>query len=147
MVLSHTNAKGNLELEGYLISNNHITSANLLGEVGAEWKFAGVGDFNGDGTDDLVLSRMNAKGNREFEGYVVSNNRVAFANVLGEVGADWQLGGFAADPPITSDGATSQLVQAMAGFGGSSGAGDGSSAGSINPNTSQQSLLTTRQHA
>src|SRR5205085_6939076 len=50
MVLNHTNAKGNLELEGYLISNNHITSANLLGEVGAEWKFAGVGDFNGDGT-------------------------------------------------------------------------------------------------
>jgi hypothetical protein len=35
---------------------------------------------------------------------------------------DWQLGGFAADPPTTSmgslDGSTSQLVQAMAGFGG-----------------------------
>jgi hypothetical protein len=40
---------------------------------------------------------------------------------LGSVGLDWQLGGFAADPPIGSmsnSGSTSQLVQAMAGFGG-----------------------------
>jgi hypothetical protein len=44
-----------------------------------------------------------------------------------------------------SDGSTSQLVQAMAGFGGSSGAADGSNAG-VNADTSQQPLLTTPQH-
>ena len=44
---------------------------------------------------------------------------------LGTVGLEWQLGGFAADPPTgamgSSDGqpgSTSQLVQAMASFGG-----------------------------
>jgi len=46
---------------------------------------------------------------------------------LGSLGLDWQLGGFAADPPTGSTGSsssTSQLVQAMAGFGGSSGAAE-----------------------
>jgi hypothetical protein len=43
---------------------------------------------------------------------------------LGAVGTDWQLGGFATDPPagsIGSSDSTSQLVQAMASFGGCSG--------------------------
>jgi hypothetical protein len=63
---------------------------------------------------------------------------------------DWQLGGFAANAPGasmgSSDTSTSQLVQAMAGFGGGSGAADGSSAG-LNTDTSQQPFLTTPQHA
>jgi hypothetical protein len=45
---------------------------------------------------------------------------------LGQVGLDWQLGGLAADPPTgagaLADGASDQLVQAMASFGASSGA-------------------------
>ena len=57
----------------------------------------------------------------------------------GSVGLDWQLGGFAADPP------TSQLVQAMAGFGG--GAADDLNAAALSADTSQQPLLTTPQYA
>jgi len=67
---------------------------------------------------------------------------------LGAVGLDWQLGGFAADPPTGAtgnpDGSSSQLVQAMAGFGGSSG-GDDLNAAPLSADTSQQTLLTTPQ--
>jgi len=59
---------------------------------------------------------------------------------------DWQLGGFAVDPP-SSDGSTSQLVQAMAGFDGSSGAADGLNAAPLSADTSQQTFLTMPQHA
>jgi len=38
-------------------------------------------------------------------------------------------------------------VQAMAGFGGGSGAGDGLNFGLVNADTPQQPLLTTPQHA
>jgi hypothetical protein len=45
------------------------------------------------------------------------------------------------------DGSTSQLVQAMAGFGGGSGAAEGVNAAVLGADTSQQPLLTTPQHA
>jgi hypothetical protein len=58
---------------------------------------------------------------------------------------DWQLGGFAADPPGASmgnsDASTSRLVQAMAGFGGGSGAADGLNTGLVSADTSQQMFL------
>jgi hypothetical protein len=67
------------------------------------------------------------------------------------VGLDWQLGGFAADPPTGSGGFTdmsnNQLVQAMAGFGGGSGAGESLNTASVGADASQQPLLTTPQHA
>ena len=57
----------------------------------------------------------------------------------------------AADPPIgsmgSSDGSTSQLVQTMAGFGGGSGAAEGLNTVPLGADTSQQTLLTTPQHA
>jgi hypothetical protein len=62
---------------------------------------------------------------------------------------DWQLGGFAADPPTASmgdSGQAAQLAQAMAGFGGGSGATDGVNTGALGADTSQQPLLTTPQH-
>jgi hypothetical protein len=45
-----------------------------------------------------------------------------------------------------SAGSTSQLVQAMAGFGGGGGAADTSNTVPLGPETSQQSFLTTPQH-
>jgi Trypsin len=66
------------------------------------------------------------------------------------IGLEWQLGGFAADPPTgsmgSSDGSTPQLVQAMAGFGGN-GAGESLNAAPLSAETSQQPLLTTPQQA
>jgi hypothetical protein len=87
-----------------------------------------------------------------FEVYDIANNQITGAALLGQVGLEWHLGayGLAVDPPTgsmgSSDGSTSQLVQAMAGFGGGSGATDNLNTAPIGADTSQQ-LLTTPQHA
>jgi hypothetical protein len=83
-----------------------------------------------------------------FEVYDIANNQIVGAATLGSVGLDWQIGGFAADPPsasMGSSGSTSQLVQAMAGFGGS--AAGTSNTAPLGSDTAQQPLLTTPQHA
>jgi hypothetical protein len=81
-----------------------------------------------------------------FQVYNIANNQITGTASLGAVGLDWQLGGFAADPPTTSmdssDSSTAQLVQAMAGFDGSNGAADGLNTVPIGADTSQQTLLT-----
>jgi hypothetical protein len=88
-----------------------------------------------------------------FEVYDISNNTIISAAGLGAVGLDWQLGGFAVDPPTASSASmgdaseVAQLVQAMAGFGGSSGAGDDLDIAALAADTSQQAFLTTPQHA
>jgi hypothetical protein len=101
------------------------------------------------GASDLVLRNVNTSlfsvHTGEFEVYDVSNNRITAAVSLGQVGLEWQLGGFAADPPtgsMGSSGSISQLVQAMAGFGGSSGAAISNTA-PLGADTSQQTFLTT----
>jgi hypothetical protein len=63
---------------------------------------------------------------------------------------EWQTTGFAADPTgsvVSPDSSTAQLVHAMAGFGGGSGAADGLNAAPASTDTSQQTFLTTPQHA
>jgi len=121
----------------YDISNNQITNSLPLGAVGLEWQFAGVAPIKGLGTSDLVLRNVNTG---EFEVYDIAKNQLTGAASLGAVGLDWQVGGFAADPPI---GSTSQLVQAMAGFVGGSGAAESLSTVALGADKSQQSLLTT----
>jgi hypothetical protein len=140
--------KGWADLEVYNINNNQLTGAAFIGTVGLEWQFAGIAAANGAGTSDLVLRNVNTGA---FEVYDIANNQLTGAAALGAVGLDWQLGGFAADPPTasmdSSDASTSQLVQAMAGFGGGSGAGESLNAAPLSADTSQQPLLATPQHA
>jgi hypothetical protein len=83
-----------------------------------------------------------------FEVYNIANNQITGAAPLGTVGLNWVGGRFAADPPTASagsDGATSQIVQAMAGFGGG-GAAESLNSAPLGADTSQQPLLTTPQH-
>ena len=137
-------------LEVYDINNNQITSAAFIGTVGLEWQFAGVAPVHAAGASDVVLRNVNSGA---FEVYDIANNRLTGAASLGAVGTDWQVGGFAADPSTVSSasaGSSSQvgqLVQAMAGFGGGSGAADALNSGFVSAETSQQPLLTTPQHA
>jgi hypothetical protein len=133
--------------EVYDISNNQITSAFSLGMVGLNWQVAGFGPMNGAGTSDMVLRDVNTGA---FEVYDIANNQLGATGSLGQVGLDWRLGGFAADPPTApaggSDGSASQLVQAMAGFGGS-GAAESLNTAPLGADTSQHQLLATPQHA
>jgi hypothetical protein len=136
---------GGLEL--YDINNNQLTGATFIGTVGLDWRFAGTAPIHGPGTSDLVLRNVNTGA---FEVYDIAGNTLVGAASLGGVGLDWRLGGFAADPPtgsMDSAGSTSELVQAMAGFGGSSGAGESLNTAPLNADTSQQTFLTTPQHA
>jgi hypothetical protein len=135
-------------LEVYDISNNQLTAAAFIGTVGLDWQFAGIAPIHAAGASDLVLRNVNSGA---FEVYDIAGNTLVGAASLGAVGLDWQLGGFAVDPPTGAtgslDGSTSQLVQAMAGFGGGSSAGETLNAGLVSAETSQQTLLTTPQHA
>jgi hypothetical protein len=128
------------------LANNQITNAAFLGTVGLDWRFAGVAPIHGSGASDLVLRNVNTGA---FEVYDIANNQITGAVALGSVDLNWQLGGLAADPPTASmgsSGSTSQLVQAMAGFGGG-GAADTSNTVPLGADTSRQSVLTMPQHA
>jgi len=132
----------------YDISNNQLTGDAFIGTIGLEWQYAGIASVHAAGASDLVMRNVNSGA---FEVYDIAGNTLVGAASLGAVGLDWQVGGFAADPPTasmgSSDGSTSQLVQAMAGFGGGSGAGESLNAAPLSAETSQQPLLTTPQHA
>ena len=41
--------------EVYDISNNQITFARGMGQVGLEWQVVGFGDFAGNGTSDMLM--------------------------------------------------------------------------------------------
>jgi hypothetical protein len=128
-------------------ANNQVTGANVLGTVGLEWQFAGVAPIHGPGTSDLVLRNVNTG---QFEVYNIATNQITGAAALGQVGLEWQLGGFAADASAasmgSSDDSTSQLVHAMASFGGGSGAAENFTSAALGAEISQQALLTTPQH-
>src|SRR5215510_4769249 len=145
MLLRNVNTGG---LMLYDIANNQITSAFFLGNVGLDWQYAGVAPIHGPGTSDLVLRNVNTGA---FQVYNIANNQIMGTANLGSAGLDWQVGGFAADPPTgsmgSSDNSTAQLVQAMAGFGGGSGAADSLNSAPLTADTSQQTFLTTPQHA
>jgi uncharacterized repeat protein (TIGR01451 family) len=133
LLLRNVNTGG---LQVYDITNNQLTGSAFLGTVGLDWQFAGVAPVRGAGTSDLVLRNVTTG---TFEAYNIANNQITAAASLGPVGLEWQVGGFAADP---APAATSQLVQAMAGFGGGGVAADGSNAAPLNADASQQMFLT-----
>src|SRR5262249_48976063 len=140
MMMRNTKTGG---LEVYDIANNQITGAAFLGTVGLDWQFAGIAPIHGPGASDLVLRNVNTGA---FEVYDIANNQLIGAAALGAVGLDWQTGSIAAAPPSASmgslDASTSQLLQAMAGFGGGSGAADSLNAAVVGADTSQQTFLT-----
>jgi hypothetical protein len=124
----------------YDIANNQVTGSFFLGNVGLDWQFAGVAPISAPSASDLVL-RNNLGA---FQVYTIAGNTLVGSASLGAPGPDWQLGGFAASTPAgsmaTLDGSTSQLVQAMAGFGG--GAADSLNAVPLAAEVSQQTFLT-----
>jgi hypothetical protein len=132
--------------EVYDVANNQITSAASLGTVGLDWQVAGFGPISGAGKSDMVLRNTSTGA---FEVYDIANNQITAAAPLGSVGLDWQVGGIAAAPPTASmgsTGSTSQLVQAMAAFGGGGGAADGLNTAPLGTDASQQTFL-TQPHA
>ncbi len=78
--------------ELYDISNNTITNATGMGQVGLEWQIAGFGDFSGHVNETDMLMRNSNTG--AFELYDISNNAITNATGMGQVGLEWQVAGF-----------------------------------------------------
>ena len=136
----------------YDIANNALTSAFSMGTVGLDWKVAGFGTFGANPNESDMLLRNASSG--ALEVYDIYGNTITSAASVGAVGLDWQVGGIAAASPVGSTaaangqlGATGQLVQAMAGFGGGIDAGESLNTTALGTDTSQPPLLTTPQHA
>jgi Lectin C-type domain len=144
MIMRNVNTGG---LEVYNIDHGHITGAAFLGTVGLDWQYAGVAPVGSASETDLVLRNVNTG---QFEVYDVAHDRITGAALLGAVGTDWSVDAVA--PSSTAfvgaaggggGASVAQLTQAMAGFGGGSGAADNLSTAPLGADTSQQSLLAT----
>ena len=109
MLMRNSNT-GHFEI--YDISNNRITLAAGMGQVGLEWQVAGFGPLNGAGSSDMLM-RNSTTG--AFEYYDISNNQLTTAGTMGQVGPEWSVAGIAADPPGSSSSAA-QLTQTLASF-------------------------------
>jgi hypothetical protein len=126
------------------------TQAGVLGAIGGNLTVAGfapVGGALGPFTDDMVM-RDTANGALLL--YSIRDDKL----VPGAIGVPLTpppsepiaptstIGGIAIDLSVPTSGSTSQLVQAMAGLGGGSGAADGSNTAPLGADTSQQTFLT-----
>ena len=96
----------NGQFEVYDITNNQITFATGMGQVGLEWQVAGFGDFSGHANETDMLMRNANTG--AFEIYDISNNAIASAASMGQVGLEWQVVGFG---PINGAGASDMLMR------------------------------------
>jgi hypothetical protein len=77
------------QFEIYDITNNAVTSATPIGQVGLEWTVAGFGDFSGNADESDMLMRNSTTG--AFEGYDISNNNVISGAAMGQVGLEWTV--------------------------------------------------------
>jgi hypothetical protein len=90
------------QFEVYDVSNNNITSAAPMGQVGLEWQVAGFGDFSSNpGETDMLMRNSNTgafevydisnSNTGAFEVYDISNNAVASAASRGRSGWSGRL--------------------------------------------------------
>ena len=93
------------QYEIYDIGNNAILAASVLGQVGTDFQFAGLGSFFGSDTTDMLL-RSTSTG--VFEVYDISNNNITNAAALGTVGLDFQVSGFG---DFNRDGSTDMILR------------------------------------
>ena len=92
--------------EIYDISNNQLTSAAPMGQVGLEWNVVGFGDFSGNANETDMLMRNTGTGT--FEIYDISHNQLTSAAPMGQVGLEWQVAGFG---PINGGGTSDMLMR------------------------------------
>jgi hypothetical protein len=89
MVLRNSNPAATYEI--YNLGANRILTASVLAQVGSEWGFVTLGNFNLDDPSDMLL-RNSTSG--EFRTYDIVDNNVIDSTSLGTVGVEWQPMGF-----------------------------------------------------
>jgi hypothetical protein len=132
------------------------TQAGILGAIGGNLTVAGIAPVNPPsldpftliGTNDLVMRNTNTGALQvyDIQGDTLTGSAALTPPASNPIAATSTVGGMATDFSAPASGSTSQLVQAMAGFGDGSGAAAGLNAAPLGADTSQQSFLTTPQH-
>jgi hypothetical protein len=82
-LLEHRIVGANMNLLLVTLNNNVLQSASLLGTVGSDWQIDGMGDFNHDGTSDILMHHDTADGVRTLEILTINNNTVVGGNRCG----------------------------------------------------------------
>jgi hypothetical protein len=91
-ILEHNDVGGTRTLEVSVMNNNVVQSNITLNVNGLEWQVDGTGDFNGNGTSDVLQHQISA-GSMTLRALVVSNNVVQSVATLGTIDANWQVDG------------------------------------------------------
>ena len=74
----------------YLMNGFQLLAAQVLGNVGPEWRVGGARDFNGDGRAD-ILFRRTSDGTLSL--FLMDGFQLLSAQVIGNVGTEWNLAG------------------------------------------------------
>src|SRR5262249_20242502 len=87
----------------YNLGANSILAGYPLAQVGSDWGFVTLGNFNLDDPSDMLL-RNSTSG--EFRTYDIVDNNVIDSTSLGTVGVEWQPMGFGIFGPFGGFGET-----------------------------------------
>jgi hypothetical protein len=108
-------SNGTMALRALSISPNavQVQSAPTLGTIGATWQVDGTGDFNHDGTSDILVHQdSSATGARTFQVLTIQNNTVVAGTTIAQVGFNISVGGIG---DFNGDGTSDFLVHQDAG--------------------------------
>ena len=75
----------------YNLGANSVLAAYALGQVGSDWGFVTLGNFNQSDPSDMLL-RNSTSG--AFQIYDIADNNIIGSSSLGTVGLNWQVMGF-----------------------------------------------------
>jgi hypothetical protein len=109
MVLSNVNnTTANTTYQFYNLGANSVSASNSLGEIGSDFKFVTLGNFDGTDPSDMLV-RSSTTG--DFQVYNISNNEIIGSHFMGNVGLEWQPLGFGFFGSIGTFGATDMLMR------------------------------------
>jgi len=74
------------EVDTWLIGNGHLIGGTGVTSVSSAWQFVGTGDFNGDGSTD-VMWRNSVSG--EVDTWLMNNGHIAGGAAIGIASAGW----------------------------------------------------------
>jgi hypothetical protein len=92
----------------YNLGANSTLATNSLGQVGSEWGFVAIGNFNLDDPSDMLLRNANTGA---FQAYEIVDNNIISSNSLGAVGMSWQVMGFGIFGPFSGFGETDMMLR------------------------------------
>src|SRR5262249_52441255 len=92
-ILQHQINGGNATLRALSMNAVQVQSAPILGGVGPDWQVDGTGDFNGDGTSDILVHQDSSSGVRTLQVLTVQNNAIVSGTTIAHFGTNISVGG------------------------------------------------------